>query len=176
MTHRESFTLAAVTFLLGAIIGAWAIWKLNFDRDLPLPVTTTIEHWREVEKKIHDTITRVEVRREQLAGEVVYVTEHVDRFDSAQVDSCLAGIPGKTLCLEHSIYPIHLQQIANLDSLASLQARRANNSAKTIDTLSQQIARAEKRNKWHDVKEQAKGAVKGGGAVLLFEWIKNLFK
>lgn len=147
MKPREVITLAAVTFLLGAVLSLWIAVKWICPKEEPIATTTLVEHWREIEKRVTDTIRQVEVRREQLAGEVVTVIEYVDRFDSAQVDSCLAGIPAKTLCLEHSLFPILQAQVKNGDTLAGLLHRKINFKDSISNEQDKIIATQAKDNK-----------------------------
>lgn len=170
MTRREVTILLTCTAILAFLLGLWSYAKFFCPKERGLDTETVITKWRDVERKVRDTITRVEVRKEQLAGEVVTVTEYIDRLDSLQLDSCTKDVEPRQLCLEHSLFPLHVQQIANDSTLIGLQSRQIDLKENLIGEYVKEQKNAAKRLKT----SRAKLRISQGFAILF--GIVSIFK
>lgn len=175
MTKREVTILLICTAILAFFGGLWFAVKFVCPKERGLDTVTEITKWRDLERKVTDTIRLVEVRREQLAGEVVYVTEYVNRLDSSQLDSCTKDVEPRQLCLEHSLFPVLQAQVKNGDTLAGLLRRQMN----LKDSLSE-VYRKDGEQCHRDKKKGLNAAkLKGGGIVLgaaaIWQGVKKLF-
>lgn len=123
MTNRESFTLAAVTLLLGVVLGLWFFWKFLCPKEQPQPVITEIVKWQESKQKIRDSVRYHDKERTRWHDSERVVTRHVDGLSDSAAASCVDSIDKKELCRAWLTLPLVKKELLQADTIISLKNR-----------------------------------------------------